>query len=739
MFNSDDPAMNAAMIVLVLMVGIMLVTMVVFVGAIVAVPAGIGFVGWRIYKAKKNRPIPTLSLVAADQERIRKAEFPKADDFLGSHLERFLESCGNEFPANAVYLAYADLVGNLYRFEELSNPLPPLQTFANPIEEGRYRDQVIAHMKKLDDPNRTLLLIHQTFANTIALFMRYLPQMAKQTSDQYFADEPPSFAAVPAFETIKRVPELVHELSRLYFANDLIEHGIFAEMRRVLQGNVETMSGDGKPLSAIDYKGTSTEIIEGYLAGTPLLDLFLAPVPFSVPDRPYRMEHTFILGGSGAGKTTLIQNILLQDLAKDDPPGMVIIDPKGKLVERIQQLKVFDDRLKERIVIVDPADTPALNMFAASPRTYPGDVQQEIESQAISNFAYVFSSLNSPMTQKQAVCFTFCVRLLFKVPGATINTLMELLNDPLQFPKSPRQSAEASPFWPHIQKLDETSRQFFIGDYYSNFLETRDQIKARLYGIISHPRLAAMFSTTERKLDLFDCLVNRKIVLVNAAMDTPGSESSQLIARYFVALTLNAAFEAGRKVNKGKLNEAHLIVDEFQLVSDELKTPEMLTLAREYNLGICMAFQSIHGKPFNDSLRVQLSTNTSVKYASSPEGVDIDYAARDLRTDKEWIRAQTKTATHAKFGVFVRGLLDQPVSLSIPFGNIEAEPQMSEAALRALLQRNREQLSMPAAQPLKSAQESEPVVPTDPTSRTGARTPDPDAGEHTDAAGKWGS
>lgn len=424
------------------------------------------------------------------------------------------------------------------------------------------------------------------------------------------------------------------------------------------------------------------------------------PVPFAVPESA-RMEHTSILGGSGAGKTTLLQQIILDDLASPDPPGMVVIDPKGHLAQRLQKLAVFHPetgRLKDRIVIVDPDDDPppALNMFHPADkwnRMYSDNVRHQVESQAISNFAYIFSSIESTLTQKQAVCFTFCVRLLFRHDGATIHTLMELLNDPAK-------TSHHSAFSLTIERLDETSRRFFLHDYYTSaFGETRQQIKARLYGILVHPRLVAMFSTPERKLDMFDCLQKKKIVLVKAALGAPGSDASQLFARYFVALTLNAAFERVGIKDRSQWHPAHLIVDEFQLVADELKTPEMLRLAREYNLGITMAFQEIHGRPFNDGLRASISTNTSVKYASSPEGVDIAYAARDLRCEQDFIRAQTKTATHGRFGCFVRGWLDHAVSLTVPFGNIEREPQMDAEAYERLLVLNRERLSLAPTPP----------------------------------------
>lgn len=532
----------------------------------------------------------------------------------------------------------------------------------------------------------------------------------KALPDSVFQSYTSATRSIPLVESLLNAAELMHET--LAYFTDVArratpQNRFFYRLQSQLVDNVMSISGgtpNAPPPPNLIYPSelakrlSLCEVARAYFADTPLLDLFLMPVPFTIPDQPYRMEHTFIIGGSGAGKTTLIQDLLLRDFARPDTPAMVIIDPKGELVGRVQRLGLFDPQdgpLKDRILIVDPSDDPppALNMFHAADRwnrMYSDTIRHQLENQAVSNFSYIFSSVESSLTQKQSVCFTFCIRLLFRRHAAgtptDINSLMELLNDPAK-------AASQSTFRPDIERLDRTSRAFFENEYYSSaFGETRGQIKARLYSIVMHPALSAMFSTSTRKLDLFDAMQRKSIVLVNANLDSPGSQAGQLFARYMVALTLNAAFERVA-VSRDEWHPAFLYVDEFQLVADELKTPEMLRLAREYNLGIVLTFQDMHGRPFNDALRAAISTNTSVKYASSPEGIDINYVARDLRCDADFIRTQTKTAGHGKFACFVRGMLERPVSLSIPFGNIKPEMLMPTERHRELRRGNSDRLS----------------------------------------------
>jgi len=196
---------------------------------------------------------------------------------------------------------------------------------------------------------------------------------------------------------------------------------------------------------------------------------------------------------------------------------------------------------------------------------------------------------------------------------------------------------------------------------------------------------------------MFECLQSRKIVLVNTAMSILGSEGSQLLGRYMIALTLNAAFERV-SVPKEQWNPAYLIIDEFHEFADEQKTPELLRLAREYNLGCTIAHQQMHGQPMTDSLRNSISTNTSIKYAAGVEGQDLAYVARDLRCDPEFIKRQKRTDAHAHFACFVRNFTDHPISVSVPLGNINEGMSMAKAAYQELLRRNAAALSTPIAE-----------------------------------------
>jgi energy-coupling factor transporter ATP-binding protein EcfA2 len=429
----------------------------------------------------------------------------------------------------------------------------------------------------------------------------------------------------------------------------------------------------------------------------------------TIPEH-YRSEHTHILGPSGSGKTTLLQHLILYalyyDQKKPDPPAMVIIDPKGLMVERLQRLDIFNPDtglLKDRLIVIDPTyePPPALNMFHAASkwnRMWSEDERRRIENQAIETFGFIFSSTGSALTDKQKTAFSFAVRLMFSMES-TILTLVDLMDDPTRTDDTKGGKYSECKFAPFIGRLDPVSQRFFQNDFFSaNFRETRQQIKARVYGVLQYPEFVRMFEARERKLDMLDCLQNKSIVLVNTGMNTLGSNASQLLGRYIIALTLNAVF-ARFTLPKSQWNQAHLIIDEFQEFADDEKTPELLRLAREYKLAVTLAHQEMHGAGMTEKIRSAVSTNTTIKYASNPEGIDIGYVARDMRCEPSFFAHTKKTQHRAQFGCFVRGFTDHPMLQYAPFGTIDLMPKMSSEAHVRLLKANAARLSSPREPP----------------------------------------
>lgn len=419
-----------------------------------------------------------------------------------------------------------------------------------------------------------------------------------------------------------------------------------------------------------------------------------------LPDE-LRFNHTHLLGGTGAGKTTLMQRDILADLQRDDPPGMIIVEPKGMMCQRIRELDVFHPdhgKWRDRLIVLDATDLeapPALNMFALADPTLPRNVRNQIEAQTIDLLEYVFSSSQFKLTGKQSIGFSFVARLIFNTPGASVSKFFDLL-------EISEGDFARSEFAPILAVLDEGTQRFFQTDFFGEFADAKDQVRARLYMILRSPELSCMFNASERRIDWFKCIQQRKIILVNTGKEQLGTPASTMFGRYIIASVV-AAVGGRTYLDQSEWHPTFLYIDEAQQFVDEVKTQDMLTLVREYRLGITLAHQQMTGVPMNDNMRSAISTNTGVKYAAGVEAQDLRLAAQDLRCEPEFIQAQTITKTHVQFACFVRNHpFAKTFTTTAAKTEIKSQPRMDAEALAQSIARNRALVgSLPSAPPPK--------------------------------------
>ncbi len=438
---------------------------------------------------------------------------------------------------------------------------------------------------------------------------------------------------------------------------------------------------------------------------------------------PYRIryEHTHILAPSGSGKTTLLQQIILDDLdgiglEEVDTPATIVIDPKGEMVRRLQ--RVASIAFSDRLIILDATDVrpPALNLFSIA--TTNPSVRRRIQNQTIDLLEYIFSSSEFSLTPKQSIGFAFLARLMFEIPRANIFTFLDVVEE------EPKGTESA--FAPYIQKLDEGARRFFQKDFYTEFKETKAQIKARLYMILKSPELSRIFNAPTCRVDWYDAIQKEKVILVNTGMNQLGEAASQMFGRYVIASVVAAA--AGREGDKRRWSPTFLHIDEAQLFVDETKTQRMLNLSREYKLGITLAHQQMTGHPFNDNIRNSISTNTSIKYAASVEAADLNQAAKDLRCDPDFIRKQQRRDGQVNFACYIRNMnLKYPFTVSVPIGNTELHDQLTPHELSDLLDENRHLYGVSPKKALSASRSTAPPPTASPApKRPPARPTDSD-------------
>ena len=499
---------------------------------------------------------------------------------------------------------------------------------------------------------------------------------------------------------LKQPAQCIEEVLGHLLAQDSLKAGLFdgeaekaySNALQVSGINPEDHSRSSKPIIyPTESKLNERELIESYLGGTAFEYLLTYPHSFEIPNES-RFEHCHILAGTGHGKTQLIQTLILEDLKNHTERGFCVIDSQGDLIKKLSMNYRFATDTKEslfdKFIMIDPTDVEfpvCLNMFALNQTEVHGNSpanREMIINSTVELYSYMFGALfGAELTQRQGLIFQYLARLMMQIPDATIQTLREILED-------------GRKFVPYMEKLGGSSQAFFKTQFFSTqFNQTKRQVLARLWSILSNATLERTFSHVEQKVDLYEAMNSGKIVLINTAKDLLGKEGSQILGRFFIALLGQAIIKRSAIPESGR-NPFYVYIDEAHEYFDE-NIEQLLNQARKYRVGLTLSHQNID--QLGRSLRAAVMSSTSIKLAGGLSSNDAAAIAQETRSKKEEILAVRKREGLAEFACWIKNATETPVILRVPFGLLENEPILSEEAYTRLIESNRSKYCVKAS------------------------------------------
>jgi hypothetical protein len=547
--------------------------------------------------------------------------------------------------------------------EGLSPEIPPMPALCNTIEGARYRDRLARSGQARSD--RVMVM---TALDVISDSLGTIAQ------------------AVPPIEgdVLVDVTQFVHPLGQAvqnviapFFSDTDYNH--FKRLRDRIDANL-SRTNRTQPIFPSDYKGD--DVVDTYLAGTHLKELFQLRTPFEIPENS-RFEHMHIVAGSGHGKTQTLQYFLandLEDVARGDK-SVVVIDSQGDLINTILKAKTLPP---EQIVLIDPEDIEfpvSLNLFSVGQdrlASYNALERERLTNSIIELYDFVLGSLLSAgMTAKQSVVFRYVTRLMFHIPDATIHTLRELM-----------EPGGTEKYRDHIAKLEGTPRRFFETEFDSKeFTNTKTQVLRRLYGVLENQTFERMFTNPQSKFDMFTELNAGKLILINTSKSLLKEQGTEIFGRFFIALIAQAAQERATLPARDRL-PTMVYIDEAQDYFDQ-NIGIILSQARKYRVGMIMAHQYLG--QLSNGLQEAFEANTSIKLAGGVSARDARALAGQLSCDADLIQRQPK----GTFATFVRGLTDRAVPISFPFFVMEKLERATKGEIDAIREHSRSAYAEP--------------------------------------------
>jgi predicted nucleic acid-binding protein len=292
-----------------------------------------------------------------------------------------------------------------------------------------------------------------------------------------------------------------------------------------------------------------------------------------------RLRHIYLIGKTGQGKTTLLENMINFDIRNKN--GLAFLDPHGDCVQRI-----LDYIPKERIddvIYFNPTDVN--HPIGFNPLEKVSWEQRHLT--AISLLSIFKKIWVDAWSARMEYILTNTLLALLEWPKATLLDVNRLLADEKfrNLVINNLKDEVVKAFW--RQEFDKYHKQFRT--------EAIAPIQNKVGQFITNPLIRNIIGQEESAFDLREIMDQGKIFLANLSVGAIGEETSRLLGGLLITkFQLTAMSRVD--VPEEKRKDFYLYIDEFQNFATE-SFINILSEARKYHLSLVLAHQYLDQVP----------------------------------------------------------------------------------------------------------------------------------------------
>jgi hypothetical protein len=351
-----------------------------------------------------------------------------------------------------------------------------------------------------------------------------------------------------------------------------------------------------------------------------------------------RRFHMWIVGKTGTGKSTLLQNLVQQDIQNGN--GLALLDPHGDLVERVLSA-VPDGRQKDLIYFNAPDRVHPLSWNPIEP--VPLAKRPLVAGGLLEVFKKMWADAWG--VRLEHVLRNSLLTLLDQ-PEATLADILPLLDN-----DSFRRRA--------LSRVQNNQVLRFRKEEYAHYplryrAETLAPIQNKVGAFLADPVLNRILTQPKSDFNLRRVMDERKILLVNLAKGKLGEDSSALLGALLVS-QIGSIGQSRADTPEEKRRDFYVYLDEFQTFTT-LSLATMLSELRKYRVNLILANQYLSQIDPQVLEAILGNVGTVITFRIGP--ADAGFLAREFSPKLDALDLMNL----ANYDVYLRLMIDGTVS-----------------------------------------------------------------------------
>ncbi len=284
-----------------------------------------------------------------------------------------------------------------------------------------------------------------------------------------------------------------------------------------------------------------------------------------------RLMHMYILGKTGTGKTTLLQNLIKQDIYRHR--GITLFDVHGDLIKNIVPFVTHYQRQGD-LVHLDVSD-PKIDIGYNPLRK----VSYGKRSLVCSGILEVLERLwgKSSWGSKMEHILRMVILSLLDQPSVDFSDILRMLGD-----ESYRYSCQK-----HI--VNEDIRKFWEHEFSKYTKTDLLPVYNKIGGFLAHPIVRKVLVGNPKQISLRQIMDGKRILVLDFSKGVLGMDAAHILSSLFLSSLASAAFSR-ISVPEEKRTMHFIYLDEFHNYTNS-SLVHMLSELRKFKVGLVMAHQ----------------------------------------------------------------------------------------------------------------------------------------------------